>query len=84
MLKDYALIQNNVIVNKVIIDDEDFETINLLQAIPLPEGGDIGWVNDNGNWIDHNAQPTEPVVELTIEDIDLLLQELANENQPQP
>lgn len=54
MTNTYAIIENNVVVNKVLAEPEFAQAQGW---VPLPEGVDIGWTYD-GN----TATPPEPVV----------------------
>ena len=78
MIKEYAIIDGNTIVNKILIDDSDIDTIAIHQVIPLPDNADIGWINVDGTWIDPNPQQ-EQTFELSPQEVDLILQELMNE-----
>ena len=54
MTNTYAIIENNVVVNKVLAD-ADFAAEQ--GWVTLPEGVDIGWTYDG-----ETATPPEPVV----------------------
>ena len=54
MTNTYAIIENNIVVNKVLADAEFAQEQGW---VALPEGVDIGWTYDG-----KNATPPEPVV----------------------
>ncbi len=85
MEKTFAIVENDVVTNIVLINDNDTETINLLGATSIPEGVEvsIGFLHANNMFIDPNPPPdvfntleVEPV--MTFDEIQAVLDELTN------
>ena len=86
MIKNFAIINDNAVENIILIDTDDQETIQIFNAIEIPDGMlvCIGWPYVDGAFIDPNppVEPVEVLVPLTDEEINMMLQELRNEVIP--
>ncbi len=85
MEKTFAIVENGVVTNTVLINDNDTETINLLGATSIPEGVEvsIGFLYANNVFVNPNPVPdvfnmleVEPV--MTFDEIQAVLDELTN------
>ena len=86
MIKNFAIINENIVENIILIDTDDQETVQAFNAIEIPDDMlvCIGWPYVDGSFVNPNP-PTEPVqvlVPLTDEEINIMLQELRNEVTP--
>ena len=85
MEKNYAIVENGVVTNVIVLDSTDEESISYFDAIEIGDQFiDIGFTYENGIFINPNPikQPVEPVEpDLTFDEIEAILLELTNANQ---
>lgn len=82
MIKQFAIIENDIVVNTIVVDDSETDMIAAINGIEIPDTVtvNIGYLYANNQFIDPNPPVktdifnTQP--DLTFEEIEAILQGL--------
>lgn len=82
MIRQYAVVENGVVVNTVVVDDSETELLTSIAGIEIPDGVtvNIGYLYANTQFTDPNPPVRTDIFsvqpDLTFEEIEAILQGL--------